>query len=291
MSHSHVWHDSFTCVTWLIHMCDVTHSYVWHDSFICATWLVHMCDMTHSYVWHDSFICVTWLVHICDATPSYVWRNSFIWETDSFICVTWLLHMCDVTRSYVWHDSFICVTTLLDTSFTGDVTTPPQHIDNMKNWETSVQIQIEPNVLIEFVPRDTGISKFSDLLHIRGAACSEISGVQHVQRYTLYRAAKTHKQLNFRKRATNYRALLWKIAYNDKASYESSPPCTGVTSLISHVCYGVATISRIDRIIGLFCRIASLLWDSFAKETYNFIDLTNISHLIWIMHVCAMTCS
>jgi len=23
---------SFTCVTWLIHMCDMTHSYVWHDS-------------------------------------------------------------------------------------------------------------------------------------------------------------------------------------------------------------------------------------------------------------------
>jgi len=31
--------------------------------------------------------------------------------------------------------------------------------------------------------------------------------------------------------------------------------------------YGVATISRIDKIIGLFCRIASLLWGSFAKET------------------------
>ena len=24
--------------------------------FICVTWLIHMCDMTHSYVWHDSFI-------------------------------------------------------------------------------------------------------------------------------------------------------------------------------------------------------------------------------------------
>jgi len=37
---------------------------VWHDSFICVTWLIHMCDMTPSYVWHDSFICVTWLLHI-----------------------------------------------------------------------------------------------------------------------------------------------------------------------------------------------------------------------------------
>ena len=35
------------------------------------------------------------------------------------------------------------------------------------------------------------------------------------------------------------------------------------------IVYGVATVSRIDKIIGLFCRILSLLWGSFAKETYN----------------------
>jgi len=27
---------------------------VWHDSFICVTWLIHMCDMTHSDVWHNA---------------------------------------------------------------------------------------------------------------------------------------------------------------------------------------------------------------------------------------------
>jgi hypothetical protein len=42
----------------------------------------------------------------------------------------------------------------------------------------------------------------------------------------------------------------------------------------------VATISRIHEIIGLFCRIASLLQDSFTKETYNLIDPTNQSHPI-----------
>jgi len=31
--------------------------------------------------------------------------------------------------------------------------------------------------------------------------------------------------ITFRKRATNYRALLRKMTYKDKASYESSPPC------------------------------------------------------------------
>ena len=44
--------------------------------------------------------------------------------------------------------------------------------------------------------------------------------------------------------------------------------------------YGVATVSRIDSIIGLFCRILSLLQGSFAKGTYNFIDPTSRSHPI-----------
>jgi len=34
------------------------------------------------------------------------------------------------------------------------------------------------------------------------------------------------------------------------------------------------------KIIGLFCRIWSLLWGSFAKETYVFRESTNRSHPI-----------
>ena len=61
---SYVWHDSFICVTWIIHACDMTHSYVWHDSFICVPWLIRMCDMTHSYVCRDTCIRgVPWLIH------------------------------------------------------------------------------------------------------------------------------------------------------------------------------------------------------------------------------------
>ena len=121
------WHDPFICVTWLIHVCDVTLSMLWRDAFICVTWLIHMCDVTyscvwcdafscetsmkpidmcdmaHSYVWHDLWTCVTRFVHMCAVTHSYVCR-------DTFICVMWLTHMCDVTHSYVWRDSFICVT-------------------------------------------------------------------------------------------------------------------------------------------------------------------------------------
>jgi len=84
MTHSHVWHDSFTCdsftyVTWLVHicmtwlicMCKITLWYLWCDLFTFVTWLIHICCVTHSYLWHDSFTCVTWLVHIPSMPPSF----------------------------------------------------------------------------------------------------------------------------------------------------------------------------------------------------------------------------
>jgi len=122
-AHSYVWHDSFLCVTWLVHMCDMTRSYVWHDSFLCVTYLVHMWDMTYSYVWqasslrvtcliesyvwHDSSIFATWLIHMCDGLcQMYDMTLSDLWH-ESFICVTWLIHVCDMTHSYVWHYSYV----------------------------------------------------------------------------------------------------------------------------------------------------------------------------------------
>jgi len=45
--------------------------------------------------------------------------------------------------------------------------------------------------------------------------------------------------------------------------------CSGALQCVA-MCrslYGVATVSRIDKMIGLFCRILSLLQGSFGKET------------------------
>jgi len=53
-----------------------------------------------------------------------------------------------------------------------------------------------------------------------------------------------------------------------------------VATIANNLAYGVATISTLLQIIGLFCRILSLLWGSFAKETYNFKEFTNHSHPI-----------
>jgi len=101
------------CVTWRIHMCDVTRSYVWRDSCMCETSLVHMCDMTHPYVCDLShahphpvvlFMWVTWRIEICDVTHVYV-RHA------SGICVTWRIPMCVTWLIHVWH---MCVTHMCD---------------------------------------------------------------------------------------------------------------------------------------------------------------------------------
>ena len=47
--------------------------------------------------------------------------------------------------------------------------------------------------------------------------------------------------------------------------------------------YGVATVSRIDKNIGLLYRIWAFLQGSFAKETYDLIDPTNRSHPVGIV--------
>ena len=59
----------------------------------------------------------------------------------------------------------------------------------------------------------------------------------------------------------------------------------------SYCTYGVATISSLLTIIGLLCRIWSLLQGSFAKETYHFKEPTNRSHPIVHSHVTQSTLS
>ena len=74
------------CARCLVHTWDVTHLHVpactrdavrHHYSFTCVTWLVHMCAVTRSNVGHDSFTCtckctkycapssLTHLIHVC----------------------------------------------------------------------------------------------------------------------------------------------------------------------------------------------------------------------------------
>ena len=75
-------------------------------------------------------------------------------------------------------------------------------------------------------------------------------------------------------------------------------PCVAVCFrvLLPCVCGGglsvayceVATISRLLQMIGLFCRISSFLYGSFAKETYHLQGPTSCSHSIPTIKKCVL---
>jgi len=77
--------------TWLTHMCDMTRSYVWRNSYTSVTWFIHVraakCDMTHSCVCR---------IHMSKTTPSYY---SCIWMAFVNSCSS-----CEnsCSRSHVW---------------------------------------------------------------------------------------------------------------------------------------------------------------------------------------------
>ena len=43
-----VCHETFKCLTLRVQMCDMTHSNVWHDSFKCVAWLIHIVVRNHN---------------------------------------------------------------------------------------------------------------------------------------------------------------------------------------------------------------------------------------------------
>jgi len=53
-----------------------------------------------------------------------------------------------------------------------------------------------------------------------------------------------------------------------------------------NVLYGVATISRLLKMIGLFCKRALQKRLYSARETYDFEEPTNCSHSISISYIC-----
>jgi len=143
-THWHVWHrkDSFmrhACQ--VIHLCDMTHSSVWHDSFICVPWLIHMCAMTwldtHASwmrheacvtwlrikcVWHDSLACVqvwhdSFGMHTCQWVMPHRIHNVTLWVMPRVTWLRWdMTHLSHVARDMTQRVTLrMCVTCLIDT--------------------------------------------------------------------------------------------------------------------------------------------------------------------------------
>ena len=123
MTHEYLRHDSFICVTKLLHMYDMIHTCVCHDAHIYVTRLIHMCNIPHTHVWqasyihvwHDSytFTCVIRLTHLFHG-EGHQENGARDFADDWYICVTYLIHVhvtclihvCgDMTHTHVWYVS------------------------------------------------------------------------------------------------------------------------------------------------------------------------------------------
>ena len=235
---------SFIWVPWLIYMCDIT-PYATYDSLICVIWLTHMCDVTHSCMWHCRRGSGPWWLQL-----SVTWfihmsdvTHPCVWR-DSSMCVTWL-PVCNMIHSYVWHDSLIYVTWLI-------------HICDMVHGEQPVVAARERDVTHSYVRNDssmcvTGLIRMCDITH------------PYVWRdsftcvtWLILLDCKTHSFVRTR--------LIW--------SCNGSGPTSGWAG------YEGDSISRLFKIIGLFCKRTLQKRPYSAKEIYNVKDPTNRSHPI-----------
>ena len=105
MTHVHMWHDSFMCVT-KAQLISRSTSWVARNGVSYVTWLTIMCIATHSCVWCDSFMCVHVAQQISRST-SLVARNGASYVTWNGVAyVTWNIYIKCVC---VWMSVCCCM--------------------------------------------------------------------------------------------------------------------------------------------------------------------------------------
>jgi len=230
-------------------MCDVTHSWykLWHGSFICVTCRIHLCDMTHLRAWHDSFMnescCHTCIRITVQATTGYT--NPCDLPHTNLTC---LIHMCFMINSHMWRDSFVHFAWLIHTC----------RMTHSYLWHDSFTCV-------------TWLMRIYDMFHSYMRHDSFICATWPINLC----------DINHRGRLRGF-VCVWvcvcvcacgriPVVAHKVASFSSSSWF-----------YGVASVSRIDKIVGLFCKRALLKRRYSAKETFNFIDPTDRSHPIFL---------
>jgi len=247
--HIHMW--SVTCVWCDISACGVTCVWcdrsacgvmcVWCDISACGVMCV-WCDISAGgvmCVWCDisacGVMCVMW--YIC------VWRNMCVWCDISACGVTCV--WCDISACgvmCVWCDRSACGVMY---AFTWRIymchATTLQHMQHMRDMDAPTMIMThthgawhDSHTYTWFVTLHM-TNTHGPGMHLpwRGKITQFSTTHAHVKRTGWRRLIGCLKlQVVYRKRATHHRALLQKMTYEDKASYDSTPPCNMDASMI-----------------------------------------------------------
>jgi len=136
------------CVTWLIHVYDMTHASQNHRRLVhvcvVAHWCVcHDCCITtpssYTFVWHDAFICVTWPMRT-GAAACMLQQFKCVCMCVC-MCVTWLIHHKTIA-------SFMCVTWRMHTGADAYMLQQFNNPDNVKVRRICVNVHVYVNVYL-----------------------------------------------------------------------------------------------------------------------------------------------
>jgi len=234
--HSYVWHCS--------HVCGVTHSCVSHTHPLLPFWIRQTCtNRCVCHTWHHSYLCGMAHSYTCGMVHSYMCDmvHSYMFDMDPYMCDMAHSYMCDMAHSYMSHITCVCLTHHTHIPL---FWTRPKFM----NWcvcavcvcvsRVGVCACVKCHIVNTY---DTGWQRPTGCLNL---------------------------QVIFGKRATNYRALLRKMTYKDKASYASSPPC------IIYMCF--VTYSYVSHALP-----PPQCWTRETLTTWRYL-------YVWIMYMCYM---
>jgi len=175
--------------------------------------LMYIWDMTHSYARHDTLQC---LAVGCSVLQCIAVSCSRIWFRHIYI----LMYLWDMTHSYARHDTLQCVAVSCSVL---------QYVAVCCSVLQCVAVCCSVFTILIHTHDTTrcGAQKafwmYDRVIFWQWRCLAADIHMGHTGWWRLIGCLKL--QVIFRKRATNYRALLWKTTYEDKASYDSTPPC------------------------------------------------------------------
>jgi len=224
-----------------IHVC-VTHR--WRELICMSDMMRHMGGMLYSYVPHDSSVCVA--SRIPNRDMPCVWH-------DSLIHVTWLIHLwntADMTYICVWHDAsyvrhHVWIKILRISLFFIRIC----YMTHSYAWHHSIIIVTchMCDMTYWYMWHDSSMCEWIihvyDLTHF--SVWHDASYLRHGLLYMTHSYVWHHSII---------------IVTCNMCDMARAPDELQIRSIkLSFSGYGVASISRLLKFIGLFCRISSLL--------------------------------